>query len=415
MPTIQPIKAIRPVRDKVALVASRAVNTYIPRLLNAKLEENPFTFLQVILPEHGKKATTKPNTVERFKLVKKKFEQFRKEGILIQEKTECIYIYRQIRKGRSYTGLIAGASVSDYTNGIIKVHEQTLKKRQEVFTDYLETCGFNAEPVLLAYKENKTVESVIAAYTKQRPEYEFTTADRISHYLWIIDKPADIKKIQKAFTEIDALYIADGHHRSASSAGLLERKKNKNKKIKGNEMFNYCLSFFLSDSQLRILEFNRLVKDIGKLTYPQILHAIGKNYTVKEIGKKVATPQKPGQMGMYMDGKWYLLTINPDLRKNKNAAQKLDASLLTTYILDPVFNIKDLTKDPRIDFAGGNLGTDYLEKKVNKGEAVIAFYLYPVSFSELKEVSDKNLIMPPKSTYILPKMRSGLIVQPLSQ
>ncbi|HLP14100.1 MAG TPA: DUF1015 domain-containing protein [Flavobacteriales bacterium] len=412
MPIIQPIKAIRPVRDKVALVASRAVNTYIPRLLNAKLEENPFTFLQVILPEHGKKAQTKPNTVERFKLVKKKFDQFCKEGILIQEKSPCIYIYRQIRKGRSYTGLIAGAAVSDYNNGIIKVHEQTLKKRQEIFTDYLETCEFNAEPVLLSYKENKTVESVIAAYTKHRAEYEFTTADRISHYVWIIDKPADIKKVQKAFSEMEALYIADGHHRSASSAGLLERKKAK-KKVKGDELFNYCLSFFLSDSQLRILEFNRLVKDTGKLTYPQILHALGKNYTVKEVGKKVAKPTKAGQMGMYMDGKWYLLTINPELRKNKNAAQKLDASLLTTYILDPIFHIKDLTKDSRIDFAGGNMGPEHLERKVNKGEAVIAFYLYPVSFNELKEVSDKNLIMPPKSTYILPKMRSGLIVQPL--
>jgi len=413
LPIIQPIKAIRPVRDKVALVASRAVNTYIPRLLNAKLEENPFTFLQVILPEHGKKAQTKPNTVERFKLIKKKFDQFVKEGILIEEKTPAIYIYRQIRKGKSYTGLIAGSSVNDYNNGLIKVHEQTLKKRQEIFTDYLETCQFNAEPVLLSYKENKTVESIIASYVKDRAEYEFTTADRISHYVWIIDKAADLKKIQKAFSEIDAVYIADGHHRSASSAGLLERKKAKNKKIKGDELFNFCLSYFLPDSQMRILEFNRLVKDTGKLSYPQILHAIGKNYTVKQVGAKVAKPAKAGQIGMYMDGNWYLLTANPELRKNKNAAEKLDSSMLTNYILDPVFGIKDLTKDPRIDFAGGNLGTDYLEKKVNKGDAVIAFYLFPVSFNELKEVSDKNLIMPPKSTYILPKMRSGLIIQPL--
>lgn len=410
MPHIQPIRAIRPVRDKVALVASRAVNTYIPRLLNAKLEENPFTFLHVILPEHGKKAITKPNTPERFKLVKKKFEQFVKDNILFQEKKEALYIYRQVRKGRSYTGIIAGASVNDYKTGKIKIHEQTLKKRQEIFTDYLEICEFNAEPVLLTYKESSAVEKIIQSYTKHRPEYEFTTSDRISHYLWVIEKSVDVKAVQKAMQAVDAFYIADGHHRSASSATLVDRK---GKKLKENEMANFCLSFFLPDSQLRILEFNRLVKDTGKLTYPQILNAISKSYSVKEVGAKIAKPSKAGQMGMYMDGKWFLLTIKSELKKGKNAAEKLDSSLLTNYILSPVFHIKDLTKDQRIEFAGGNMGPEFLEKKVNKGDAMIAFYLYPVSFQDLKEVSDQKLIMPPKSTYILPKMRSGLVIQSL--
>lgn len=394
------------------MVASRAVNTYIPRLLDAKLEQNPYAFLNVILPEHGIKAQTKPNTVERFKLVKKKFDQFCKEKILIREKSACIYIYRQIRNGISYTGLIAGASVEDYFNGKIKVHEQTLEKRQEVFTDYLETCEFNAEPVLLTYKENKVIEKIISSYIKHRAEYEFTKADRITHFVWIISKSVDIKKIKKAFDSIDALYIADGHHRLASSADLLIRKKLK-RDIKSNESFNFCLSFFLPDTQLQILEFNRVVKDIGNLSCQDILLAIEKNYSVKLVGKKVAKPKKAGELGMYMDNRWFLLKINPELRKNKNAAEKLDSFLLTNYLLSPVLGINDLTIDSRIEFFGGHRGPEFLERKVNLGEAVIAFYLFPVSFNELKEVSDQNLIMPPKSTYILPKMRSGLIIQPL--
>lgn len=413
MPVIQPIKGIRPTRDKVQLVASRAVNTYVPRLLRAKMEENPYTFLHVVLPEYGKKSTTRPNTTERFKLVKKKFEEFRKKGILFQDDKPCIYIYRQIRKGHAYTGLIAGAAVNDYNEGKIKIHEQTLRKRQEMFTDYLDVCEFNAEPVLLSYKENKDVEKIISTYTAQRAEYEFTTADTISHYLWVMDKPKDIEQVQKAFAKIDAVYIADGHHRSASSAGLAERKKTKNKKTTGHEMFNYCLSYFIPDTQLKILEFNRLVKDMGKLTDDEVIKQIEKNFSVKACNDKIATPKKSGQMGMYMGGNWYLLTAKDNLRKNTNAAEGLDASLLTAYILNPVFGIKDLTNDQRIDFAGGNLGPVYLQKKVDKGEAKIAFYLYPVSFEELKAVADQQLIMPPKSTYILPKMRSGLIIQSL--
>jgi uncharacterized protein (DUF1015 family) len=413
LPVIQPIKGIRPTRDKVQLVASRAVNTYVNRLLRAKMEENPYTFLHIILPEFGKKATTKPNTIGRFKLVRKKFEEFRKKGILVQDEKESIYIYRQVRKGHAFTGLIAGAAVDDYNNGKIKIHEQTLRKRQEVFTDYLDTCEFNAEPVLLSYKENAEVEKIIASYTSTRAEYEFTTSDTITHYLWIIDKTKDIAAIQKAFNQMDAVYIADGHHRSASSAGLYARRKSRLKKVTGKEMFNFCLSYFIPDTQMKILEFNRLVRDTGKLTVEEILKRIEKHFTIKPTSERIAQPAKAGQMGMYIAGKWYLLTANPTLKKGKNAAEQLDASILTAYILDPVFGIKDLTSDQRIEFAGGNLGAQFLQKKVDRGEARIAFYLYPVSFKELKAVADQHLIMPPKSTYILPKMRSGLIIQSL--
>ncbi len=408
MAIIQPIKGIRPTRDKIHLVASRAVNTYSVRLLNAKLEENPFTFLHVILPEFGKKANTKPNTIERFKLVKKKFDEFQKKGIFITEKSPAFYIYRQIRKGYSYTGIIAGSAVSDYINGEVKIHEQTLKKRQEIFTDYLDTCEFNAEPVLLCYDEIPEVEKLISFYTKYRAEYEFTTSDTISHYVWVITKKDDIKKIKNYFSKLDAVYIADGHHRFASSEALAQRR---NSKLNGKMPYDFCLSYFISSKQLRILEFNRLIKDTGKLTQSQILSKIKENYSIKLTGSERAKPSREGEMGMYMNGVWYLLTINENLRKSGNAADKLDASLLTKHILAPIFSIKDLTHNSRISFAGGNMGPDYLEKMVNKGDAAIAFYLYPISFKALKAVADGKLIMPPKSTYILPKLRSGLIIQ----
>lgn len=413
MPVIQPIKGIRPPRDKVQLVASRSVNTYSKRLLMAKMEENPYTFLHIILPEFGKKSTTKPNSTERYRLVKKKFGEFRKKGVLVQDDTECLYIYRQVRHGHAFTGIIAGASVEDYNTGKIKIHEQTLRKRQEIFTNYLDICEFNAEPVLLSYTENPAVEKVLARYTSARAEYEFTTSDTITHYLWIIDKKKDIDEVKKAFAKIDAVYIADGHHRSASSAGLASRIRSRNKKHQGNEMYNYCLSYFIPDTQMKILEFNRLVKDTGKLSAAQILEAVKESFNVQALDDKIAKPSRSGQMGMYMEGKWYLLSAKPGLKKGKNAAQQLDASILTEYILAPVFGIKDLTSDQRIDFAGGNMGPAFLQRKVDKGDARVAFYLYPVSFKELKAVADQHLIMPPKSTYILPKMRSGLVIQSL--
>lgn len=409
MAQIKPFKAIRPVRDKVHLVASRAVNTYKKNILKAKLEENPYSFLHIILPDYGRKNATKPNSTERFKLVKNKFNEFIKAGVFLRDKTECFYIYKQIKNKHAFTGIIAGASVDDYLTGKIKIHEQTLTKREEIFKNYLDICGFNAEPVLLTYPQNKLIEHIIAKYTATRAEYEFTTSDRITHLLWIVSKKNDLNKIIKEFSKIDALYIADGHHRSASSV-LLAKEKRKIKADK-NAPYNYFMSFFLNENQIKIHDFNRAVKDLNGLSEQDFFIKISKYFTIKKTGNNPFIPSKKHQISMYINNNWYLLIPKNAIKKIKHPVDSLDAKILSDYILSPVLGIHDLRTDNRIDFVNGTLGLNELKKIVDSGKAQVAFGLHKISISQLKRVADTNNIMPPKSTYIEPKLRSGLIIQ----
>jgi uncharacterized protein (DUF1015 family) len=353
MAIIQPFKGVRPGRDKAHLVVSRAVNTYKKNNLNAKLEENPFTFLHIILPESGNKSTTKPNSKERFKLVKKKYEEFKKENILIQDKKPSLYIYRQIKDGCEYLGIVGAASVKDYDNGIIKIHEQTLTKREEVFTEYLHICGFNAEPVLLTYPDSDSIDKIIRKYTRTRAEYEFTTADRVSHLLWSVNDSADLSSLVKSFAKLDAVYIADGHHRSSSSS-LLAKKINKNGNKKG--MHNYFLSFFIAESKLKIYDFNRLVKDLKGRTISGFLNEISQNFDISEIDFKKAKPKSKHHFAFYSEGKWYHLKLKKGIIKTKDPLSNLDAEILNRLILEPVLGIKELKTDERISYLGGNHG-----------------------------------------------------------
>jgi uncharacterized protein (DUF1015 family) len=409
MAVIKPFKAIRPVRDKVHLVASRAVNTYKKNILQAKLQENPYSFLHIILPEFGKKALTKPNSVERFQLVKKKFDDFVHAGIFQKDKKDCFYLYKQIKNNHPFTGIIAGASVDDYLSGTIKIHEQTLTKRQEIFKKYLEVCGFNAEPVLLTYPENKQVEKLIAKYTQIRPEYEFTTSDTITHLLWIIDDKKDIQKIISEFSKINTLYIADGHHRSASSA-LLARERRKLHADK-NAPHNFFMSFFINEKQLKIHDFNRVVKDLNGLSTQSFIKKISKHFNIKKTGKTPHIPSQKHEISMYLKDGWYLLTPLKSLTNNQHPVDSLDAKILSDYILSPVLAIHDLKTDTRINFVNGTLGLEELRNIVDSGKAAVAFALYKVTIDDLKRVADTNNIMPPKTTYIEPKLRSGLIIQ----
>jgi uncharacterized protein (DUF1015 family) len=410
MAIIQPFRGVRPSRDKAHLVVSRAVNTYKKNILNAKLEENPFTFLHIILPESGAKSTTKPNSKERFKLVKKRYEEFKKLNVLVEDKKPSLYIYLQIKDNHHYLGIIGASSVQDYNEGFIKIHEQTITKREEIFTEYLHVCGFNAEPVLLTYPDSPAIDKVIKKYTKQRAEYEFTTADGISHLLWPIDNSNDLKSIVNGFAKMDAVYIADGHHRSSSSSLLAKRINGKTVK-KG--MHNYCLAFFLAKSHLKIYDFNRVIKDLNGLSLNDFFNIISKNFEIKEVDFKVVKPKSKNYFAFYSDGKWYQLKLKKGLIKAKDPLSNLDAEILNNYILKPVLGIKDLKTDERIGFLGGNHGLIGLQKMVDEGKAKAAFGLFPVSVNELMKIADNKQIMPPKSTYIEPKLRSGLVIQQL--
>ena len=411
MTKIAPFKALRPVRDKVHLVATRPYYSYKKNVLMAKLESNPYTFLRIINPEFGSKINTEANTKERFNLVSEKYTEFLNEGILIQDKEPHVYIYRQTKDGHEFTGIIAGANVQEYENDLIKKHEATLTSREAMFTNYLDVVGYNAEPVLLSYPHEQSIDDLLVEYTKTRPEYEFTTTDKIKHELWIL--PAlETKMMVAAFEKIPATYIADGHHRSASSAGLKKHRISKGTSHFENE--DSFLAFFIDENRLKILEFNRLVKTLNNLSEEEFLAELTKSFTVKKISA-AKKPEQEHQITMCLQGKWYELNCKPSIIDTNHPVRCLDAEILTQSVLTPILGIHDLKTDESIEFMSGAESIASLEEKITKGKFQVGFILYPISMEQVKKVADNKLIMPPKSTWVEPKMRSGLTIYNINE
>lgn len=412
MAKIIPFKAIRPTRDKAYLVSSMPAYTYPKHLLEAKLESNPYTFLHVINPDYKADNKTQPNSKERFEKVKKKFKAFNDAGIFMQDEKECFYIYRQITAANTYIGLISGISVDDYLNGNIKIHEHTLTQREETFKLYLDICQFNAEPVLLMYKDNPVVETIINKYINTRSEYEFFTTHLIKQDLWLVNDDNDINLLVEAFKNIDKIYIADGHHRSASSVLYAQSKRKENPNYNPNEKFNFFLAYLIPESKLNIIEYNRTISSLNNHTTESFLAEVANTFDIEEKTEDYY-PTKKHNFSMYLAGKWYSLTAKKDSYDENDIVGNLDARILTTNILHPILGITDLKTDNRIEFIEGTKGTIGLREKVDSEEAVVAFGLYPIAIEQLKAVADANNIMPPKSTWIEPKVRSGLTIYSL--
>ncbi|MCJ8288960.1 MAG: DUF1015 domain-containing protein [Crocinitomicaceae bacterium] len=410
MAKIHPFRAIRPTRDKVHLVAARPFSSYKQNVLEAKLEDNPFTFLHIINPEFGSKATTKGNTMDRFELVSKRYSEFLEEGILIQDESPTLYIYRQSKPGHVFTGVICGASVDEYLNDSIKKHEATLTSREQMFTDYLDIVGYNAEPVLLAHKSSKEIENLLNLITTVRAEYEFTTTDLVTHELWKLTT-SETELIKKAFEKLNELYIADGHHRSASSVRLAQQRK-KNGSTLLNE--NAFLAYIIDESQLYILEFNRLVKTMNNMSSEEIITAISVSFEIEKLTGK-QKPAENHQFCMCLEGDWFLLTCKPEIIDNSHPVKCLDTEILTQYILSPILGIHDLTSDDNISFMSGSESMGKLETQVTSNKYKIAFILYPATMDQVKRVADNQMIMPPKSTWVEPKLRSGLTIYNINE
>lgn len=406
---VLPFKAVRPTRDKASLVATKPYYQYKKNILKAKIEGNPFTFLHIINPEFGKNDKTQPNSPERFQKVRSRYEEFYNKGVFLKDEKAAYYLYRQTQPGYTFTGIIAAASAEDYLNGKIKIHEQTLTEREEMFKSYLDICGFNAEPVLLTYPKREGINSIISKYISERSEYEFTTTDFYKHELWVIDNPTDVKALQTEFTALEAVYIADGHHRSASSALLGEEKKKNNPNHTGTEPYNFFLAYYISDEDLQIFDFNRVVLE-NKHAPADLLKELSKNFTVTPKGKTEVRPEKIHQFTLYVNGTWYLLEPAFTIRPDGEETQRLDSLILTEKVLSPVFGIEDLKTDKRIAFVSGKEGSKGIKKLADKTENAVGFMLYPVSFEQLKKIADEKLIMPPKTTWIEPKLRSGLTI-----
>lgn len=403
MVNIKPFKAVRPPRDKANLVASRPFYNYKKHILTAKLEGNPFTFLHVINPEFRAEDKTKPNTKERFEKVKSKYDEFKLNNILLNDSSSNLYIYRQITDTNTYIGIIAGAAVKDYIEGTIKVHEHTLTEREETFCKYIDVCRFNAEPVLLTYKDNSTINELIDTYISKRSEYEFSTTDLIKHDLWVISEEQDIKLIQNTFKEIPSVYIADGHHRTASSA--LYATENKH-----IEKAQYFLSFFIAESSLKIYNFNRCIKGLNGLSIDSFLEASAQYFEISSPSKTEIKPSQLHEFSMYVGKSWYLLKTKDQFIDKSSPVGSLDPQILSDTVLSKVLGVTDLKNDNRVQFIDGTKGMNALKNTVDMEIADVAFALYPISIDQLKLIADTNNVMPPKSTWIEPKMRSGLTI-----
>lgn len=408
MAKILPFKAVRPTKDKAALVASRPYEDYSEGELKAQLDYNPYSFLHIINP--GYKFQHEITGGKRFQLVKNRYLEFKEDEIFVKDKRPCYYFYKMITRQDSFFGIIAAASVEDYVNNCIKRHEDTISFRENLFKDYLKVVGFNTEPVLLTYPDSSVIDLLIEQAMETRPEYEFSTPNKEQHFLWKIDSPEVVEQIRKEFSNMEVLYIADGHHRSASSCLLANESREENPQHTGEESYNYFMSFLIAESKLKIHEFSRLVKDLNGLSKEEFLMQLDEWFRIENRGSHIYSPSAKHHFSMYLDGEYYSLYLRKTNYSFTDSLSELDTYILYEKLLKPILGIEDLRNDDRISYIHGK--NDLIEMKllIDSGKFAVGFGMVPITIDEIKKVADEGLIMPPKSTYIEPKLRSGLTI-----
>ena len=409
MAKIRPFKAVRPTRDKVSLLAARSYDSYTSAGRESRLRDNPFSFLHIVNP--GYKYHKEISGEQRYNLVRNRYQEFKEDGIFMQDAAPSFYMYKIVdRDGQEFKGIVAAASAEDYKNDIIKKHEDTLEYREKLFVKYLKTVGFNAEPVLITYPDNNRLQEIISAVMESRAEYEFTTTYRDTHYLWNIDDRKIVEEVTSLFAEMNTLYIADGHHRSSSSFLLAHELAEENDTHNGEENYNFFMSYLIPESDLKIYEFNRLVKDLNGLTKEEFLIKLDAIFRIEDRGQEYYKPSKKHHFSMYLDKEFYSLYLRKNNYTINNALDGLDTHILYTTILKPILGIADLRNDTRIDYTHGKNDLAYVKSMVDSGEFAVGFGLLPVTTDEMKQIANEGLKMPPKSTYIEPKLRSGVTI-----
>ncbi|WP_339702283.1 DUF1015 domain-containing protein [uncultured Marixanthomonas sp.] len=409
MAKIIPFKAVRPTRDKVSLIAARSYDSYTQEQRESRLRDNPFSFLHIVNP--GYKYHKEISGEQRYSLVRNRYQEFKEDGVFIDDEKPSFYIYKIVnRDGLEFNGIVAAASTEDYKNNVIKKHEETLQYKEVVFKEYLKTVGFNAEAVLLTHPDNEDLSEIVSNVMETRAEYEFTTTYRDTHYLWNVDDETTVSKIKEVFSEMESLYIADGHHRSASSFLLAEDLKEANDNHTGNEPYNYFMSYLIPESDLKIYEFNRLVKDLNGLSKEEFLIQLDAMFRIENRGLEYYKPTQKQNFSMYLDGEFYSLYLRKNSYTINNALDALDAQILFTTILKPILGVEDLRNDQRIKYTDGKSDMAYVQTVVDTGEFTVGFGLLPVRVSEMKKIADEGLKMPPKTTFVLPKLRSGVTI-----
>lgn len=415
MAIIKPFKGIRPPKDLVEKVASRPYDVLNSEEARAEATGNEKSLYHIIKPEIDFPMGTDEHEEKVYAKAAENFRMFQDKGWLMQDSKESYYIYAQTMNGKTQYGLVVGAYVPDYMNGIIKKHELTRRDKEEDRMKHVRVNNANIEPVFFAYPDNATLDAIIKKYIAQKPVYDFIApGDGFGHTFWIIDNEKDIVVITEQFSVMPALYIADGHHRSAAAALVGAEKAKQNPNHDGTEEYNYFMAVCFPANQLTIIDYNRVVKDLNGLTPAQFLAALEKNFVVEEKGQGIYKPTALHNFALYLDGKWYSLTAKPDTYDDHDPIGVLDVTISSNLILDEVLGLKDLRSDKRIDFVGGIRGLGELSKRVDSGEMKVALALYPVSMKQLMDIADTGNIMPPKTTWFEPKLRSGLVIHELS-
>lgn len=415
MAVIKPFKGVRPPRELVEQVQSRPYDVLNSAEARAEAEGNEKSLYHIIRPEIDFPVGTDEHAPQVYARAAENFAKFQKEGWLMQDSKEQYYIYAQTMDGHTQYGLVVCAYVNDYMNGVIKKHELTRKDKEEDRMKHVRVNDANIEPVFFAYPDNSLLDDIVARYTAAEPEYDFTAQlDGFRHRLWVVDNDADIATITEQFAAMPALYIADGHHRSAAAALVGKEKADNNPAHRGDEEYNYFMAVCFPSSQLTIIDYNRVVKDLNGLSHEEFLAALSKNFVVEKKGKEIYKPVALHNFALYLGGNWYSLTAKDGVYDDSDPIGVLDVTISSNLILDEILGIKDLRTDKRIDFVGGIRGLGELERRVDSGEMEVALALYPVSMKQLTDIADTGNIMPPKTTWFEPKLRSGLVIHKLS-
>lgn len=410
---VKPFKGLRPPKSLVKEVASRPYDVLNSEEARREAEGNEKSLYRIIKPEIDFPRGTDEHDPRVYEKAAENFRKFQEKGWLVEDPIEMYYVYAQTMNGKTQYGLVVAASVEDYFTGKIKKHELTRRDKEEDRMKHVRITNANMEPVFFAYPDNPELETIIKRISLEEPEYDFVSEDGIRHHFWLIRDKRDIETITRIFASIPYMYIADGHHRSAAAALVGAEKAKNNPHHRGDEEYNYFMAVCFPAGQLNIIDYNRLVKDLNGLTPEEFLKQLEANFNIEPTGSEIEKPKHLHNFSIYLDGKSYSLTAKPHILHDEDPVDQLDVSITSKYILDEILGIKDLRSDKRIEFVGGIRGLNELKKRIDNGEMALAIALYPVSMKQLMEIADSGNIMPPKTTWFEPKLRSGLIIHKL--
>jgi len=407
---VKPFKGVRPPKEWVKEVASRPYDVLNSEEARKEAEGNEKSLYHIIKPEIDFPEGKDEHDADVYEKAAENFRLFRQKGWLVQDDREMYYVYAQTMNGKTQYGIVVGAYVDDYMTGKIKKHELTRRDKEEDRMKHVRITNANLEPVFFAYPDRPELDEIVRRITSGAPEYDFVSEDGVGHHFWLVSNQKDINAVTRIFDSIPAMYIADGHHRSAAAALVGAEKARNNPNHKGDEEYNYFMAVCFPQSQLTIIDYNRLVKDLNGLTPEEFLQKLGKNFIVEPTGTEIQKPRGLNNFSIYLDGKSFSVTARPSIINDDDPIEQLDVTLTSRYILDEILGIKDLRSDKRIDFVGGIRGLGELKKRVDSGEMALAIALYPVSMKQLMDIADSGNIMPPKTTWFEPKLRSGIVI-----